>query len=172
MMLRYTVATQTTEPSWGYWTDVAKFTALGETWPDEYTLRATIISLVRLCSGFMKTSREFVRLNQGFAGLSLNLRFRLRGLITFPHHTKAYSDSRCCALEAMWQAGLELDVTVPPNATARVYVPASSPKSVTEVGNGKPVIADKADSVKLIGVEPGRVIYEIGSGRYQFRVGN
>jgi len=66
--------------------------------------------------------------------------------------------------------GLELDVTVPPNATARVYVPASSPKSVTEVGKGKPVIADKADSVKLIGVEGGRVIYEIGSGQYQFRV--
>ena len=28
-----TVATQTSEPSWGYWTDVAKFTALGEEWP-------------------------------------------------------------------------------------------------------------------------------------------
>ena len=29
----YAVATQTTEPSWGYWTDVAGFTALGEHWP-------------------------------------------------------------------------------------------------------------------------------------------
>ena len=27
------MATQTTEPSWGYWTDVAGFTALGEHWP-------------------------------------------------------------------------------------------------------------------------------------------
>lgn len=27
------VATQTDEPSWGYWTDVAEFTALGEHWP-------------------------------------------------------------------------------------------------------------------------------------------
>lgn len=29
----YAVATQTEEPSWGYWTDVAKFTYLGEHWP-------------------------------------------------------------------------------------------------------------------------------------------
>ena len=29
----YAVATQTDEPSWGYWTDVAGFTALGEHWP-------------------------------------------------------------------------------------------------------------------------------------------
>ena len=28
-----TVATNTTEPSWGYWTDALKFTALGESWP-------------------------------------------------------------------------------------------------------------------------------------------
>ena len=29
----FTVATQTTEPSWGFWTDALKFTALGESWP-------------------------------------------------------------------------------------------------------------------------------------------
>jgi alpha-L-rhamnosidase len=31
----FAVATQTTEPSCGFWTDVAKFTALGEHWPAE-----------------------------------------------------------------------------------------------------------------------------------------
>ena len=29
----FTVATRTDEPSWGYWTDTLKFTALGESWP-------------------------------------------------------------------------------------------------------------------------------------------
>jgi alpha-L-rhamnosidase len=66
--------------------------------------------------------------------------------------------------------GLELDVTIPPNATGRVYVPASNSQAVTEAG--KPVIGDQADSVKFIGVEGGRVIYEVGSGQYQFRVDN
>ena len=72
-----------------------------------------------------------------------------------------------------WQrtaTGLELDVTVPPNATARVYVPASSPQAVTEVGSGHATAADKAESVRLVGVEAGRVVYDVGSGRYQFRV--
>jgi hypothetical protein len=32
------------------------------------------------------------------------------------------------------------------------------------------VAADKAAPVKLIGVEGTRVVYEVGSGRYQFRV--
>jgi alpha-L-rhamnosidase len=64
--------------------------------------------------------------------------------------------------------GLELDVTVPPNATGRVYVPASTSQAVTQAG--KTVNVDQADSVKFIGVEGGRVIYEVGSGQYQFRV--
>ena len=36
--LACTLATQTTEPSWGYWTDVAGFTALGEHWPERHAL--------------------------------------------------------------------------------------------------------------------------------------
>ena len=61
-------------------------------------------------------------------------------------------------------------MTVPPNATGRVYVPSSSPTSVTEVGSGRPVAAAEAPSVSLVGVEGDRVVYAIGSGKYQFRV--
>jgi hypothetical protein len=63
-------------------------------------------------------------------------------------------------------------VIVPANATGRVYLPASNAKAVTEGGDGKTVIVDKADSVKYIGVEGGRLVYEVGSGRYQFHVAN
>ncbi|HEX8337498.1 MAG TPA: hypothetical protein VF621_12260 [Pyrinomonadaceae bacterium] len=41
---------------------------------------------------------------------------------------------------------------------------------MTEVGGGRAAIADRADSVKLVGVEGGRVVYEAGSGQYRFRV--
>jgi hypothetical protein len=67
---------------------------------------------------------------------------------------------------------LELDMTVPANATGRVYVPATDPKAVTETGNGKVVPAERAASVKLIGIEGNRVVYEVGSGRYHFWVAN
>ena len=72
-----------------------------------------------------------------------------------------------------WQrtpAGLELDVTVPANATGRVYVPASRPEAVTETGGGATVAAALAPAVRLVGVEGGRVVYDVGSGHYQFRV--
>jgi hypothetical protein len=67
-------------------------------------------------------------------------------------------------------SGLELDVTVPANATGRVYVPAPRPEAVTEGAGGTSVAAAQAPSVKLVGVEGDRVVYEVGSGRYQFRV--
>ena len=39
-------------------------------------------------------------------------------------------------------------------------------------GTGKVLQAEAAPSVKFIGIEGDRVVYEVGSGRYQFRVAN
>jgi alpha-L-rhamnosidase len=64
--------------------------------------------------------------------------------------------------------GLEPEVTVPPNATGRVYVPVSNPQAVTVAG--RIVVVYTADSAKFIGLEGGRIIYEVGSGEYQFRI--
>jgi hypothetical protein len=65
--------------------------------------------------------------------------------------------------------GLELDVTIPANATARIYVPAASSASVHEIGKGD-VEAGRADGVAFVGVEGDRVVYDVGSGSYRFRV--
>lgn len=48
--------------------------------------------------------------------------------------------------------------------------PAPDARAVYEVGGGRVVLADKAEAVKLVGVEGDRVVYEVGSGRYRFRV--
>lgn len=66
--------------------------------------------------------------------------------------------------------GLELDVTVPPNATGVVYVPAANAASVKEIGGVEAMPASRASGVRLIRTEAGRVEFEVGSGRYQFRV--
>jgi len=50
-----------------------------------------------------------------------------------------------------------------------VYVPASSAAAVTEIGAGR-VAAARADGVRLVGVEGGRVVLDVGSGTYRFRV--
>ncbi len=56
------------------------------------------------------------------------------------------------------------DVTVPPNATATVYVPGEDEAAVTE--GGKKATADRG--VKYLRTEAGAAVYEIGSGTYRF----
>jgi alpha-L-rhamnosidase len=59
---------------------------------------------------------------------------------------------------------LTLEVTVPANTTATVYVPAAKAADVTEGG----VPLEKAAGVKLLGEEAGCVVLAVGSGFYQF----
>ncbi|MDO8682056.1 MAG: glycoside hydrolase family 78 protein [Armatimonadota bacterium] len=58
-----------------------------------------------------------------------------------------------------------LNLTIPANTTATVYIPASEAKTVTE--SGKP--ADKAIGVKFLRMEYGAAVYEVGSGNYAFK---
>jgi alpha-L-rhamnosidase len=59
---------------------------------------------------------------------------------------------------------LSLSVTIPPNTTATVHVPARDEASVTE--SGKP--AAKAEGVKFLRMEGGSAVFEVGSGAYRF----
>jgi alpha-L-rhamnosidase len=161
----YTVATQVTEPSWGYWTDVAKFTALGETWPMNTRSRNHHF-FGAIVQWFYEDLAGIRPLEPGFRKVEFKPEIPTRGL----DKVSVSYESVLGRIGLRWMrvgTGLELDLTVPPNATARVYIPASNAEAVTKLGVGK-----LADSVKLIGIENGRVIYEIGSGHYQFRVAN
>ncbi len=59
---------------------------------------------------------------------------------------------------------LSLDVTIPPNTTATVYMPASTAASVTE--GGAPL--DEAVGVRRLGEEAGCVVLAVESGAYRF----
>ena len=67
---------------------------------------------------------------------------------------------------------MTMDVTIPVNTTATVYVPAKGAAGVTESGPstslraGKP--AAKAEGVKFLRMENGAAVYEVGSGCYRF----
>jgi hypothetical protein len=52
---------------------------------------------------------------------------------------------------------------------ALVYVPATSPRQVLEIGT-RVRRASTAPGVYLVGVEGDRVVYRVGSGSYEFRV--
>ena len=60
---------------------------------------------------------------------------------------------------------LVMDVTIPANTTATVYVPAQGETSVTESGR---TIA-QAKGVQFLRLEPAAAVYEVGSGTYRFK---
>jgi alpha-L-rhamnosidase len=60
---------------------------------------------------------------------------------------------------------LLLDVEIPVNTTATVYVPAANADSVTESGNAVSSIKD----IKLTGSENGYAVLQLGSGNYHFK---
>jgi alpha-L-rhamnosidase len=57
-----------------------------------------------------------------------------------------------------------LDVTIPPNTTATVYLPTKDATSVTESGKA----ASASDGVKLLRTDPNASVFEIASGHYTF----
>ncbi len=74
------------------------------------------------------------------------------------------------SISSHWQLdehnNLTLHVSIPANTTALVSIPAVSQEHVFEGGTP----AEQAAGVKFLYKEEGRVVYEVGSGTYQFAV--
>ena len=81
---------------------------------------------------------------------------------------KASYDSIRGKITSEWKvverAGFQLDVRIPANTRATVYLPAGSTDSVTE--GGKPVA--QVEGVSGARVEAGMVVLDVGSGLYRF----
>ena len=60
--------------------------------------------------------------------------------------------------------GLELNIKIPANTTARIYIPASHPELITE---GERNIADIPE-IKFLDFKAGVSVFEVGSGSYCF----
>jgi alpha-L-rhamnosidase len=80
-----------------------------------------------------------------------------------------YHDSPYGRIACNWKnknGSLEIQITVPANTSAMVYVPTYDEVLVTE--GGKP--AEKASGVTFLRQETGHALYRIGSGEYSFIV--
>ena len=60
---------------------------------------------------------------------------------------------------------LTMNIAIPTNTTATVYVPAQDASQVTE--GGKP--AGHAEGVKFLRVEGDAAVFEVGAGQYRFK---
>ena len=82
---------------------------------------------------------------------------------------KAHFDSIHGRIESSWKREnglLTLDITVPANTTATVYLPAQDTRSVTE--SGKPIA--RSTGVKFLRMQDGNAVYDVASGDYKFAV--
>jgi alpha-L-rhamnosidase len=80
---------------------------------------------------------------------------------------RASVDSIRGRIESSWRQEngvLRLDVTIPANTTAVVYIPANDWSSVKEGG----VPASRSNSVKFMAQQGGVAVFQIGSGQYSF----
>jgi hypothetical protein len=81
---------------------------------------------------------------------------------------KGHYDSMHGRIVSEWKRDarqLTMDITIPPNTIATVYVPANKEDGVTE--SGQP--AAQAHGVKFLRMEGKSAVYVVGSGVYQFR---
>jgi len=152
---------KTTYPGWGYMVEQGA-TTCWEQWNGYYS---------QIHSCFPYIGGWFYR---GLAGIRWDPQDPgFKNVILRPSLVKSVDWVKCSynspygTIVSHWklEKGLfKWDVSVPPNATATVYVPAQNTDSVTE--SGKP--AGKTNHLKFIRMEEGRAVFDAGSGKYEF----
>ncbi len=160
--LAYAVASQSTYPSWGAWIRDHGATTLWESWDGAgsrmHIMLGDVVAWFYKGLGGIYPDPDrpgfehfFVRPNPVGDLTNAGAAFRsIRGLI-----------------ESLWERKgnqFTLDLTVPPNTTATLSLPARSSADVKE--NGQP--PEKAEGIQFIRQENGRCVYEIQSGQYGF----
>lgn len=158
--LVFTMFNQTTYPSWGYMLEQGA-TTLWEQWNGYWS---------RVHSCFTSPDNWFY---QGLGGIQADpaapgfkhviIKPAIVGDLTW---VKTYHDSSYGRIVSNWRReddGLTMEVTIPANSTATVYVPAGSAGDVTV--NGQPL--KKAAHVTFLSMENGKAVLKVGSGEYR-----
>ena len=160
--LVFTMFNQTTYPSWGHMLERGA-TTLWEQWNGFWS---------HIHSCFTSPDNWFY---QGLAGIQTDpaapgfkntiIKPAIVGDVTW---VKSHHDSPYGRIVSHWKREDEkitMEVVIPPNSTATIFVPAKDAASVTETG--KP--AGEAKGVKFLRMENHAAIYAVGSGNYQFQ---
>ena len=170
--LAYTVATQKTYPSWGYMIEHGATTIwelwngntghpLMNSWNHQMLLGDLLIWYYEYLAGIKSDTEK-----TGFKGLVMNPLFPAGLDYVDASYTSVYGP-----IKSHWQKDdqqLTWHITIPPNSTARVYLPAASEADVRESGSN---LADAA-GIELLESNEDAIIIEIGSGSYDFIVNN
>lgn len=166
--LAYTIATQKTYPSWGYMVANGA-TTIWELWNGN-----TADPAMNSGNHVMLVGDFVIWLYESLAGIQpdptlpgfkhIVMRPQLVGDLQW---VKATHVSPYGKIVSHWQrkgGSFDWQITVPPNSTATVYVPADRVEAVTE--SSQP--ANAVEGVKFLRMENGAAVFEVESGSYRF----
>jgi alpha-L-rhamnosidase len=159
--IAYTVASQTTAPSWGNWIKRGA-TTLWEDWEGKSSLNHIMFGDI---SAWFFGTLAGIRPDLAAPGFKkIIIRPTPVGDLKW---ARASHDSMRGRIVSDWKREREkfiLDVTIPANTTATVFIPAKNAADVTE--GGRPL--DKATGVKFLRAEDDRIALAVESGEYRF----
>lgn len=161
----YQLAAQTTYPSWGYMLSQGA-TTIWELWNGNVAGPA-----MNSGNHLMLLGDLVAWMYEDLAGIAPDPRYPgFKHILVAPQpvgdlrFVRASHESSFGRIATYWTRNgsrMMLDITVPPNTTATVYVPG---RNVFEGGHP----ADTAIGVRFVQRGEGKMVYEIGSGRYVF----
>lgn len=162
----YTIVNQKTFPGWGHMLEGGA-TTLWETWAysdDTFSHNHPMFGSVS--KWFYNVIGGIEPDTNAFGFNSIIIRPQILGDLTWAK--TSYKSTRGLIATDWKKQGnqLKLNVEIPVNTKAKIYVPAADIKDVTE--SGQP--AAQTDGLKFLGSEDNRVVLAAGSGKYQFEV--
>ena len=160
--LLFEVVNQTTYPGWGYMLEQGA-TTWWEQWNGYWS---QIHSCFTSLDGWFYQGLAGIRPDPAAPGFKkIIIKPAIVGDLTW---VKAHHDSSYGRIVSAWKRdgeALEMDVTIPPNTTATVYVPAADQAAVTI--SGKPAAA--APGVAFLRMDAGAAVFAVEPGLHHFR---
>jgi alpha-L-rhamnosidase len=164
--IAYRIAGNDDYPSWGYMVKHGA-TTIWELWNGDtanpaMNSRNHIMLLGDLIAWFYQDLAGIKTVNPGFKEIVMK-----PAVINGLHSVNADYQTPYGMVKSTWISNkndFNWHITIPPNSKALVYVPATSASNIAESGNKVSTVK----SIKLIKMEAGRAIFEVGSGNYDF----
>jgi len=160
--LAYAIVNQKSYPGWGYMVEQGANT-MWETWDGCASRNHLPFCLV---SAYFYKYLAGIQIDEtapGFKHFIIN-----PSIVGDLSSVNASHDCLYGRIHSSWKredGKLTMEVSIPVNTTATIYVPAKSASEVTESGK----LASKAIGVEFSGMENGKAIFKVKSGNYSFK---
>lgn len=161
--LAYTVVSQKEYPGWGYMIEQGAG-SMWEDWDGYASRNHTPLCLVSAYFYKYLAGIQFDTDNPGFKHIVIN-----PSVVGDLEYVNAHHDSQYGRIESGWKrekGKFTLNISIPANTTATVFIPANETDVITESGK----MNGKMDHVTFEGWSDGRAVYKTGSGNYSFTV--